>query len=256
MEAIEVKRAILKRARFMSAFEQLFESQFVKLVLKDGARLISHYNVEPAAMSWPEDKQLTEGQYYIQKLGFHLSHTLTWCRQLDFAIEYLSSFDNSKAANSSQADHLIYNIENYLIRLNSVYDRVLQVANDVFHLCMNEQHVGHEAIVTNYKVAHRPEIQKAIKSIKRFLSDYAQDRHSLIHKHSLMDKRLMEVEMLFLPGLNFQSAEVKFRERLLMEYIEEKKSEFSEINSRLAVTLLDLFSLLHSEYLRQKVRLT
>jgi len=246
----------------MNGFKILTKNTFVEKVLSDGSEVFSDINFDVTAIELPVDAALDEYQYYIHKVGFYLVHTLTWCKQLDLAIEFLSNFDYSKKIEASRADHLIYNLENYLMRLNSVYDRVLQIVNAVFHLCINEEYVGHSVIVTNYKVQHRPNINSSIKKIKKYLKDYAQARHTLIHKHSWQDLKLRKIELFYLNSLDDpdQSDELKtelknYRTNFLREYLIEKRTEFAEINSGLSTLLDELFSLLLDEYNRQKVKL-
>lgn len=246
----------------MNGFKNLTKNKFVIEVLNDGNSVFSDIEFDPTALELPEDTELDEYQYYIHNVGFYLVHTLTWCNQLDLAIEFLSNYDYSKKIEATRADHLIYNLENYLIRLNSVYDRVLQIVNAVFHLCVNEENVSHSIIVSNYKIQHRVNIFSSIKKIKKSLKDYAQARHTLIHKHSWQDLKLRKIELFYLNTLDdpSQSDEWKtrlkqHRARFLGEYISEKKTEFKKINSSLAVLLSELFDLLLTEYNQQKIKL-
>ena len=163
---------------------------FVIDVLEEVRKLLPELKVKPSAIEMPEDVVLDEQQYYVQKVGFFLVHTLAWCRQLDLAIEFLSNFDYSKKIGANRADHAIYNLENYLIRINSSYDRILQLVNAVFHLGVSEEHVGHAVIISNAKVQHRPKVVSKTKAIQKYLKDYAQARHTLIHKHSYLDVKM------------------------------------------------------------------
>ncbi len=207
-----------------------------------------------------EGKQsIDEHQFYLQRVGFCVAHTLTWCKQLNAANELLTNFDYSKKLGPSRADHLIYNIENYLIRLNSVYDRVLHLINAVFHLGINEEHVFHGNVISNYKVQHKPDVVSHTKAIKKYLDKYSQIRHTLIHKNSLMDDKLNRIELFYLDdfkGAGWSDAKVRklkiFRANYLREYIVERKSEFSVINAELASLMNALFETLHKEYLHQR----
>lgn len=247
----------------MIGFKNLPANEFIIEILKDSRTVFTEVEFDATALALPEDTELDEFQYYVHKVGFYLIHTLTWCKQLDLAIEFLSNYDYSKKLESTRADHLIYNLENYLIRLNSVYDRVLQIVNAVFHLCINEENVNHLVIVSNYKVQHNISVHNSIKKIKKFLSDYAQARHTLIHKHSWQDLKLKKIELFYLNKFDdpSESDEWKktlklYRARFLGEYISEKKSEFMEINTSLSSLLIDLFDLLLIEYNRQKAKLS
>ncbi|ASJ98279.1 Cthe_2314 family HEPN domain-containing protein [Shewanella marisflavi] len=241
----------------MSKFSELDENSFLVSVLKDGEVAFSDIEVDKLATELPEDIELSEYQYYVQKVGFYLVNTISWCKQLDLAIELLSNFDYSKKE-ASRADHLIYNVENYLIRIKSVHDRVLQLVNAVFHLCINEANVNHGVIVSNYKVQHRPETLKAVKAISKYLSEHEQIRHTLIHRHSLIDKDLKKIELFYLNNFEHIDDEDKVkaykyvRTEHLKKVLSEKKSEFREINSTLFTLINALFLELNSEYERQK----
>ena len=77
----------------MSNFSKLDKNVLLLLILKDGEEAFSEINVDRLATEIPEDIELTEYQYYVQKVGFYLVHTISWCKQLDLAIELLSNFD-------------------------------------------------------------------------------------------------------------------------------------------------------------------
>lgn len=116
----------------MGNLSDLDHHPLAELVLVEGQQLLPTIDVKPGQVEWPDDVLLDERQYYVQRTGFFLAHMLTWCKQLDLAIEFLANFDYSKKVNATRADHTIYNLENYLIRVNSVYDRGLQLINAVF----------------------------------------------------------------------------------------------------------------------------
>ena len=160
--------------------------------------------------------------------------------------------------NSSRAEHLIYNIENYLIRLNSVYDRALQLVNSVFHLGIHEENVTHRVIVSNLKVSHRPEIQSSLKRIRKYLDFHAQARHTILHKHSWMEKDLRRLEFIYSIDaalLKDNPRLTEFRRNYLVDYIKAKKKEFSSINSDLAKLIQELYHLLVPEYENQMKRI-
>ena len=87
----------------MSSFSKLDDNIFLLSVLKDGEEAFSEVKIDRLAIEIPEDIELTEYQYYVQKVGFYLVHTISWCKQLDLAIDLLSNFDYSKK-NASRAD--------------------------------------------------------------------------------------------------------------------------------------------------------
>ena len=157
---------------------------------------------------------------------------------------------------------MIYNIENYFIRLNSVYDRMLQLINAVFHLSVNPESVGHSVIISNLKVSRRTEIKANIKQVKKYLETYSQKRNTLIHKHSWRDVKLRKLELFYLNRIEEMSISPEgkkrfknYRAQKLKEYITEQKGEFAQINKELAAKIDPLFLSLKPEYLRQKQRI-
>lgn len=232
----------------MQVFDRLNDNKLMKAVLEDVP------STEPA-----DDTEINEHQFYVQRVGFYVVHTIAWCQQLHMASEFLSNFDYSKKISASRADHLIYNVENYLIRLNSVYDRVLQLVNAVFHLCIGEENISHGVVVGNYRVQHDSDALKKIKAIRKYLEDYAQDRHTLVHKHSLLDVKLRRIERMYvhdLRGADQNDEHVKLfkirRAAYLRDYVVEKKDEFVKINLGLVDLIDQLFDVLHGEYGRQR----
>ena len=116
-----------------------------------------------------DDEDVDEYQFYVMRVGYCLAQIMTWVEQLDHAVYYLSDFSYKKQAQEegiNRAKHLIYNVENYLIRLHSVYDRALQLTNSVFHLGVSEESVGHSVIISNMKVA-RTDVKKLLKNLKK-----------------------------------------------------------------------------------------
>ncbi|WP_141400815.1 Cthe_2314 family HEPN domain-containing protein [Pseudoxanthomonas wuyuanensis] len=232
------------------------ESKFVQLVFEDAR---ASMNEDPGVLA-PSDAAIDEYQFYRQGVGFHLAHALTWLDQLSFAVELLTNYDYSKKISASRADHLIYNIENYLVRVNAAYDRALQLVNSVFHLCVHEEHVTHGVIVTNTKVQHRPTVVAKLKALRKILDAYSQDRHTIIHKHSLLDAKMRRIELFYQDAiLDAMPAEKRanlkaFRATYLREFVVAKKQEFSNFNAKLALAVQDLFDVLAVEYTFQKAQ--
>lgn len=86
------------------------------------------------------------------------------------------------------------------------------------------------------KVQHRPEVFTPIKAVKKYLQDYSQERHTLIHKHSLVDAKMRRIEVLYLRDLDVLGEdetwveEVKaYRARVLKAFIAEKKLSLKKL---------------------------
>ncbi len=164
------------------AFEDLYQHLLFTTVTQDsvdsqralGLRLMDELD---------ESTTVDELQFYVMRVGFSLAHALGWVEQLHQAVHFMTDFGYGKKAKDlgiKRPADLLYNIENYLIRLQSVYDRCLQLTNAVFHLCILDELVGHSLIVSNLHVS-RTTVPKRLKAVKKAIDDHAQDRHQLIH---------------------------------------------------------------------------
>jgi hypothetical protein len=208
---------------------------------------------------------LDELQFYVTSVGFSLSHALGWAEQLQHAVHFMTDFGYGRKASEAgikRSHHLLYNVENYLIRLQSVYDRCLQLTNAVFHICISDEHVNHGVIVSNLHV-ERTNIPKLLRTVKKSIKGEEQERHTLIHKHSHMDPELRRIEMYYMHSeetwegderMPFRSL-VRIRGQLVKKYTARRKAEFEALNTELGVALASLFDGLLDEYDRQKARL-
>jgi len=213
-----------------------------------------------------ENTTLDELQFYVTRVGFSLSHTLGWVQQLHQAVHFMTDFRYGKKATDAgvnKSHHLLYNVENYLIRMVSMYDRCLQLTNAIFHICMSDDIVNHGTIVSNLHVS-RTGVPKLLKAVKKAIKDEEQERHKLIHRHSHMDPELRRIELFYMHTKQTWGTGRKYpyenlvhtRGQLVKKFTTRRKKEFEAINTELVNALGPLFDGLLVEYQRQKARLT
>ena len=214
----------------------------------------------------PDSDKIDEYEFYVLRVGSALAHLLTWIDQLEHAVFYLSDFPYSKAAKASgitSASHLQYNVENYLIRLNSVYDRSLQLTNCVFHLCIEESNISHGLVVSNLRVA-RSKVASRLKSVRKSIGDYSQHRHKILHQTSYQDKTLRRLELFYMYDKetweviagkpNFTNL-AHIRSQLLKETVGSLKKDYQLVNDKLGDAVDQLFASMEKEYENQARRL-
>lgn len=211
-------------------------------------------------------EDVDEYQFYVIRVGYCLAQIMTWVEQLDHAVYYLSDYSYRKQAQEegiNRARHLIYNVENYLIRLHSVYDRALQLTNSVFHLGISDESVGHSVIVSNMKVA-RTDVKGMLRKLKRECEKRAQERHAIVHRESHREDKLRRLELFYMfdretweQGNDDSSFDglAHIRTQLMKEVVAEKKEEFIELNKSIFEAVESLFNGLHQEYLKERNRL-
>ena len=246
------------------AFEDLYQHPLFEMVSQDS---INSQTVLGVGFTDDLDDSTTvdELQFYVMRVGFSLAHALGWVEQLHQAVHFMTDLGYGKKATDlgiKRPAHLLYNIENYLIRLQSVYDRCLQLTNAVFHICISDELVSHSLIVSNLHVSRTP-VPKLLKAVRKTIDNHAQDRHQLIHRNSHMDPQLRKIELLYMHSRETWKDDKKFTyERLTLHRAErvrtfttQRKDEFVRINSELVLALGPLFDELLLQYKRQKSRL-
>jgi Cthe_2314-like HEPN len=246
--------------------DALRQHAFVRVVLDDAMAVHTETGIDPLS-EIDDDPPMDERQFYITRVGFGLAHTLTWVEQLHHAIHFLNDFGYSRKVRESgvnRSHHLIYNVENYLVRLQSVYDHCLQLTNNVFHICMSDELVNHGLIVSNLRVA-RTKVPKLLKVVRKTIEPKAAARNAIVHKHSYLDPELRRIEALYMhtevtwsagtPRMPYKNL-VYVRSQRMKAATAAKRTEFELINSNLLAALDPLFGELITQYELQKARLS
>lgn len=246
--------------------EALQQHPFVRTVLDDAMKVNQEAGIKPMADA-SEEPLLDERQFYITRVGYGLSHTLTWVEQLHHAVHFLAHFNyerRAKEAGVNRFHHLIYNVENYLVRLQSVYDRLLQLTNNVFHICNSDKLVNHGLIVSNLHVT-RTKVPQLLRAVRKIIEPQATARNDIVHKHSYTDPALRRLELFYMHTeatwgssdrrLPFKNL-AHLRAPLMKQATTAKRAEFAAINAALLKALLPLFTELNVQYSRQKARIS
>lgn len=237
---------------------KLKSHSFYNAILKDGNIVLARIEIDPTDIELPRDCDFDEFEYYVHESGFSLMYFIKWCEQLDLALSLLSNF--SYKDKMSRADHFIYNVENYIIRIMTIYDRLLQVTNSVFHLCNSDDIVTSQTILNNIKVSRDP-IAKHLRKLRKYLmNNFSQKRNILIHQYSHRDKEMRTIEVMY--SNNFEHYAQEYHKQLksiratfLKDAIKNKKDLFKKTNKDLYDLVLPVFDCLQKEYVKQKKRL-
>jgi Cthe_2314-like HEPN len=244
--------------------DQLNAHPFVEHALSDSMDVQRAAGFNPLkAETW--DPDLDEQQFYVARVGSTLANALEWLQQLHQAVHFLNDYSYRRPlaeAGLTRWHHVTYNVENYEIRLQSIYDRFLQLSNAVFHLCISDELVNHGAIVSNLHVS-RTKVPKLLKAVRKVLEPKAQARHDLIHKRTHRDPELDRLAILYMysratwgTDLGRSFVQLKHHRAQSLGVITARlKNEFQTINQSLMETTDPLFSELLHQYKRQKSRI-
>jgi len=202
-----------------------------------------------------------EHQYYKIEVGRRTGNLISWCSQLDYSVLYISNYAatySMKKSGISRYEHLAYHIENYLIRVNSVYDRVLQLIDAVFHLQNDSSNCRREVIVNNMKVK-RTDIPQALKPLSKHLEKYRQERNAIIHHESYDDDKLRYLGLYTVLTENNTDIKFSFKSNLPLlkkqatsDVIRCKKIEYTEFNVKLALILSNILDKLEQHYTKEE----
>ncbi|WKY60119.1 Cthe_2314 family HEPN domain-containing protein [Vibrio sp. SNU_ST1] len=85
-------------------------------------------------------------------------------------------------------------IENSIIRVQSIYDRVLIFTNRLLDLGMSNESIGHNALVTNDHVKAYG-LDTKLKAVNRLCNEYRNIRNTVIHHDRFSDEELDRLTM-------------------------------------------------------------
>ncbi len=185
---------------------------------------------------------------------FEAVRNVTNCiEQLDFAAELLSGYRSSTAPNSmNRHDHIVFAIENYYLRITSVYDRCLRLTNTLYQLGLSERDCKNSTIVKNTHVKGS-DIETSLKTLDKFTNKFRQYRNSVAHNetYSEDDKLNMIASYYFLEEQGATEI-IKFKHIYKKEtdaFIQSKKAEFKVHLTELEAIIIPLLDAVNGKYL-------
>lgn len=241
----------------MTELDNIYQHKLVQEILADSDR----FNLLEDS---PKESADTEIEYYVNNSMFYLVHFISLLDQLNNAVELFSNYSYNQKNDIGRGKHLTYNYENFIIRLISVSDRLLQVVNAIFYLGVNEKDVKERSILNNDKIVVT-DLPKKYKELNKVLVKYIGDRNKVIHRHSHIEKRLTQIEKFYHPELTRRYFEKssqeeieqfkEIRKKVLTDFVKKTKSEFRETNESCIKSIYPILDELYIEYKAIKKRL-
>ncbi|MGO3876263.1 Cthe_2314 family HEPN domain-containing protein [Psychrobacter celer] len=192
---------------------------------------------------------------------FKAVKNITNCiEQLHFSIELLSGYRASTSPSSmNRHDHIVFAIENYYLRITSVYDRCLRLINILYNLGLPERDCKNSTIVKNIHVKGS-NIEKSLKALDKFTNNFRQFRNSVAHNetYSEDDKLNIIASYYFLEDQGATEI-IKFKHLYKTEtdnYIRDKKTEFKGHLTELERLIIDFLDAVNTKYLAMNSKFT
>ncbi len=242
----------------------LGEHTLVTLAFNDAKGIVDLLTDSSPNIDAPYKRLPDEYEFYVLRVGSSLASLLHVCLQLDQALFYMSNCRITQAmrkARITRPEHLLYNIENYIIHTQMLYDRILQLVNAVVHLCNSRENCTDKVISANVKVK-QTNLPRLLKSMKKRLGSYKAMRIKIVHHESYHDDELQGLSyisntLLSSPELARTNPELSNEVHEFIDYrargfARGKKNEYARFNTKVFKELLTFFDELRLVYEQQK----
>lgn len=250
-----------KRAEQYTSYDALCAHPFFLSAVGYGARVKAAIQKQGELFKVAPDykREPTQAEYYCIAVGHALTNVLSICAQLEHCILYFSSFsptEKMKKVGITKQSHLLYCIENYIIRTQSMYDRLLKLIDKVFELYNPSNKISHTLIIGNQHIRQTP-VPGKLKALRKIIKPYYHDRNVIIHKQQYLAKdiRALEGYTILLNSIDNPSDRKllsQFARELTKIIVSDKNTEFSKVNRESFAILGRLFDDLNEKYLGKR----
>jgi len=127
-----------------------------------------------------ENEELTNFEIYNFRILFSADNILVCLDQLFYSIEMLSGFKRKPNSEMNRHAYIVFMLENFYIRISSIFDRVLRFTNVVFELGLEEQNCTLQKIKNNDKIKDTP-IYSILENLNTFIKKYRDLRNVIAH---------------------------------------------------------------------------
>jgi hypothetical protein len=121
------------------------------------------------------------------------------CDQLYYALAYLSGYRQGRMPYGTlitRADHVAYQVENFMIRLGAVTDRALKLVNIVFRFGIQPKDCRRSVVAENAHVAPTP-VRKRLDALEEAVKPHRATRNRVVHQERYSDEELRKWEIFF-----------------------------------------------------------
>lgn len=204
--------------------------------LKDHALLktASAVSREYIAKCNPDDSgnnpSASRKESYAIETFLSVGNVVSCIDQLHFSMDLLSGYRSSSTPDKmNRYDYIVFGIENYYLRLTSVFDRCLRLANVIFQLGLPERQCNNESIIKNSHVKGTP-VAKALTELDNFTGPFRFHRNTVAHQGTYSEKDLDQLGQYYLlveEDDSYKRYRCLFKKKT-DDFVDEKKAEFKD----------------------------
>lgn len=151
--------------------------------------------------------------------------------QINFSIEMLSGYRKKENNKMNRHDYIVFMIENFYLRITSIFDRVMRFSNLVFEIGLPERECRESTIIKNNKI-RGTDVEVALKEINKFVSNFRPIRNEVAHADTFQDNELSPIrDFYFLIEQDDSDNLEKYKNIYKVradKYIIDKKKELTE----------------------------
>jgi hypothetical protein len=202
-----------------------------------------------------------EHEFFLIGVAISMAEVLNCCHQLNQIPILLANHHQTPTMDKAGINRhslIVYHLENYLIRTQSLLDRVLKLVDAVFHLLNDARNCRYEVVARNVKV-QVSDVLEPIKKLRKLLDRYSGVRNEIVHHHSIKEDALRRLDMFFLIE-RWEQIAPKEKPSDIGELVKDtifeilwfKKRELLAFNKEIAASITVIFDKLAPYYKREE----
>lgn len=140
-----------------------------------------------------QDPLATKREGYAIEILLSIGNVVSCIDQLHFAVDMLSGYrSNVTSDRMSRYDYIAFGIENYFMRLTSVFDRCLRLANVTYQLGLPDRQCNSDSIINNSHIKGTS-VEKTLKELDKYTTHFRSHRNTVAHKATYSEKELESI---------------------------------------------------------------
>jgi hypothetical protein len=221
--------------RTLNRFEDL---DFFKFLIPIMQNYLSHQEYDKIVT-----KQTSFEKYNIDVL-MSASNITECLDQINHSIDMLYGYKSKKSSIMNRHDYIVFILENFLLRITSIFDRVLRFTNIVFEIGLPEKECKESTIIKNDKIKGT-NLSSSMKKLDKFIEKYRYSRNRIAHSESYNEKRLTDIQGFYIVLESENNKDIErakvFYKRIADEFVQEKKIELKKVADELEIILREFF---------------
>jgi hypothetical protein len=198
-------------------------------LLKSAAAVCREYMVKCSPDNPANDPLSTRKESYGIETLLSVGNVVGCIDQLHFSINMLSGYrSNSSPDKMNRYDYVVFGIENYYLRLTSVFDRCLRLANVIYQLGLPERQCNNDSIIKNAHVKRSP-VATSLTELDKFTGPFRYHRNTVAHQGTYSEKDIDQLGSYYLlaeEDHDFERYRYLFKKKT-DDFVAEKKQDFT-----------------------------